>query len=448
MQLTRVRNVALGSIFFAAVTSTVALAASGRMAIQSHPDLGGKCVDVPNAQFWRGMRLQMWACTYIVWGQPNSEVTLGIVRKSGRSDIRVRLGESATAGPPAQVFTYDETSQQIKIGSLCVESWGRGDPQDAVGLGACEGKENQRWKMATTGDYYQIIGVNGLCLEPRSGAKENGAALDLVNCDANRTQQLWAVKTPTRGVLGVQWRKPTEEESSSLTLAPGIGVTVVRVLAGGPAEKSGLAAGDVIATIDGQALHTPAIAPTPEKSPARASGCSRYIPSAGLTVDVPCDEYLEQEAEAQRKAQEEAEAKRKAESQRLAADAKRKADAAAEAKRLNSPASAQERWAAIDPNNEASSSVVWATTKDGARHLAIDACKKVSQTCASGPTDTKDMNDLFAVMCCTQPTVSCAVAVANSRDGALAAVKKKFSDAGYTQCTLKNYFKAGNGEKG
>ena len=124
MQLTRVRNVALGSIFFAAVTSTVALAASGRMAIQSHPDLGGKCVDVPNAQFWRGMRLQMWACTYIVWGQPNSEVTLGIVRKSGRSDIRVRLGESATAGPPAQVFTYDETSQQIKIGRLCVEFLG------------------------------------------------------------------------------------------------------------------------------------------------------------------------------------------------------------------------------------------------------------------------------------------------------------------------------------
>ena len=91
--------------------------------------------------------------------------------------------------------------------------------------------------------------------------------------------------------------------------------------------------------------------------------------------------------------------------------------------------------------------MVWAATKDQARHLAIDACKNVSQTCASGPTDTKDMNDMFVVMCCTKPTVSCAVAVANSRDGALAAVKKRFSDAGYTQCTLKNYFKAGNGEK-
>jgi hypothetical protein len=422
MQLTRVRNVTLCSIFFAAVTSTIAPAASGRMAIQSHPDLGGKCIDVTNAQFSQGMRLQMWACASIVWGQPNTEVTLGIVRKSGRSDIRVKLGDSATPGPLAQVFTYDEASQQIKIGSLCVESWGRGDPQDAVGLGACEGKENQRWKMATRGDFYQITGVNGLCLESRSGAKENGAALDLMNCEANRTQQLWSVKTSTRGVLGIHWRKPTEEESSSLALAPGIGVTVMKVVAGGPAEKSELAAGDVIVTIDGQVLQTPVIAPRP--SSAGAPGCSRYIPSAGLTVDVPCEAYLVQEAEAKREAQEEA-----------------------GAKRLSSPASAQERWAAIDPNNEASASVVWATTKDQARHLAIDACRKVSQTCASGPTDTKEMNDMFAVMCCTQPTVSCAVAVANSKDEALAAVKMRFSDAGYTQCTLKNYFKAGNGEK-
>ena len=83
MQTTHVRNVALGSIFFAAVTSTVAPAASGRMTIQSHPDLGGKCIDVPNAQFSQGMRLQMWACASIVWGQPNTEVTLGIVRKAG-----------------------------------------------------------------------------------------------------------------------------------------------------------------------------------------------------------------------------------------------------------------------------------------------------------------------------------------------------------------------------
>jgi hypothetical protein len=445
--------VALCGIFFAAVPSHTAPAASSRTSIESHPDLGGKCIDVPHAQISPGVRIQMWDCNKIVaWGRPNTEVTIGIVRKSGRSDIRVRLGETLVEGPAAQVFSYDETNQQIKIGSLCVEAWGRGDPQDSIGLEACGDKANQRWKMVASGNYHQIIGINGLCLELRNGVKENGAALHIVNCDANKPQQLWTLKTPTRAVLGVKWRKPTEEEANSLALESGTGAIVVKVLEGAPAEKSGLAAGDAIATIDGQVIHIGAIAPATKKS---SAACSRYMPSVGLTVSVPCDEYLADESEANRKAdaavaaQKEAKAKRRAEAQRLAqqAEAKRRADAAAEAKRLSNSASAQERWAAIDPNNEASSNLVWATTEEQARQLAIGSCKQVSQTCASVPADTKEMNDVFAVMCCAQPTASCAAGVANGRDAALAAVKKKFADTGYTQCTLKTYLKARTGEK-
>ena len=265
---------------------------------------------------------QMWDCNKIVaWRRPNTEVTVGIVRKSGRSDTRVRLGETLVEGPAAQVFSYEEPSQQIKIGSLCVELWGRGEPQDAVGLEACGDEANQRWRMVASGNYYQIIGINGLCLEIRYGVKENGAALDVINCDAKKPQQLWALKTPTRAVLGVKWRRPTDQEASSLALEPGTGAIVVKVLEGGPAEKSGLAAGDAITTIDGQVIHTSAIAPATKKS---SPACSRYMPSVGLTVSVPCDEYLADEAEANRKAdaaeaaQKDAEAKRKAEAQRLA----------------------------------------------------------------------------------------------------------------------------------
>ena len=69
------------------------------MTIQSHSDLGAKCIDVPYAQFFRGMRFQMWACNNVlVWGQPNTEVTLGVARKTGRSEIRVRIGETPTQG--------------------------------------------------------------------------------------------------------------------------------------------------------------------------------------------------------------------------------------------------------------------------------------------------------------------------------------------------------------
>ena len=269
------------------------------MTIQSHSDLGAKCIDIPYAQFFRGMRLQMWACNNVlVWGQPNTEVTLGVARKTGRSEIRVRLGETATQGPGAQVFSYDEKSQQMKIGNLCMESWGRGDPQDAVGLGACSSAPNQHWRLVASGDYHQIIGIRDLCLEPRNAAKENGAPLNIVDCGVNRPQQLWTLKAPTRGVLGVRWRRPTEQESSSLGLERGVGIVVEKVLEGGPSEKSGLVEGDAIVTINGHPISGAAIAPPAEKS---SSKCSHYVPSVGLTVPVACDEYLGDEAGAKKK---------------------------------------------------------------------------------------------------------------------------------------------------
>lgn len=109
---------------------------------------------------------------------------------------------------------------------------------------------------------------------------------------------------------------------------------------------------------------------------------------------------------------------------------------------------AQERWAAIAPNLENSSGVVWATSKDEAKELAVLSCKRVSSTCATQPASTNGMDYVFAVMCCTDPKTGCAAAVGTTREIALKEVKKLFSDGGYSQCSLKSYFKAGTGEKG
>ena len=114
---------------------------------------------------------------------------------------------------------------------------------------------------------------------------------------------------------------------------------------------------------------------------------------------------------------------------------------------LSGTALAQERWAAIVPNHESSSTVVWATSKDQARRLAINACKSVSDTCASRPASTNGMNNYFAIMCCTKPKKGCAAGVASSKRGALNEVKSTFFDAGFSNCSLKNYIKAGTGEK-
>ena len=109
---------------------------------------------------------------------------------------------------------------------------------------------------------------------------------------------------------------------------------------------------------------------------------------------------------------------------------------------------AQDRWAAISPNLENSASVVWATSKDQAKKLAVLACKQVSQTCADTPASTNGMDHIFAVMCCSDPKSGCAAAIGSSREVALREVKRLFSEGGYSQCSLKSYYKAGTGEKG
>jgi hypothetical protein len=172
MQFCRILNVGLSTLLCAALTSTIAPAATLRMVIQSHPDVGGKCLSVPNRQFVEGMHLHMFDCH----------------------------------NTPAQIFVYDEQSQQLTIGNLCVESWGRGDPQDAVGLGSCSGQANQHWKMVASGNYYQIIGINNRCLEVRYGVKDNRAPLDMMDCDATRAQRLWAlIEAAPADALGSVW---------------------------------------------------------------------------------------------------------------------------------------------------------------------------------------------------------------------------------------------------
>jgi len=112
------------------------------------------------------------------------------------------------------------------------------------------------------------------------------------------------------------------------------------------------------------------------------------------------------------------------------------------------PAIAQERWAAIVPNQENNETVVWATSKEQAKKLAVLACKQVSQTCAETPASTNGMDHVFAIMCCSDPKSACAAGVGANRSKALKEVKGLLSDAGYSKCSLKSYFKAGTGEKG
>jgi hypothetical protein len=116
------------------------------------------------------------------------------------------------------------------------------------------------------------------------------------------------------------------------------------------------------------------------------------------------------------------------------------------------PATAQhkqqaKRWAAIDPNSETSSPVVWGATEDEARQRAVEACQRLSKTCAKGPAVTDDMREVFALVCCARPKAGCAAAAAASKREAFRDAQKMFADAGYKDCAVRYYVNAGTGRK-
>ena len=59
----------------------------------------------------------------------------------------------------------------------------------------------------------------------------------------------------TRGWLGVQVRKTTDEEAVAASIEKGSGLFVVKTVDGGPAAGAGVVAGDVIAMLNGKAVH-------------------------------------------------------------------------------------------------------------------------------------------------------------------------------------------------
>ena len=166
----------------------------------------------------------------------------------------------------------------------------------------------------------------------RSG-RATGIGLAVIsNIVREAGEKLQKSGTVERGWLGVQLRKPTTQEEASLGLPHDGGAFVVKLLEDGPASKSGLFAGDVITTLNGQPVRDvasfvwsianlspgtevtlgtrrmtgksdvklklgrlapsqPSPAPVESNKPSDdSSGCVRYVPSAGLTISVRCDE--------------------------------------------------------------------------------------------------------------------------------------------------------------
>jgi hypothetical protein len=110
-------------------------------------------------------------------------------------------------------------------------------------------------------------------------------------------------------------------------------------------------------------------------------------------------------------------------------------------------ASAQERWSALDPDSNARAYFGWGNTKDEANSAALKACRRVSKTCAEPPGSTPDLNNTFAMMCCTNPRFACAVFPETTREEAHKKVTGLFVNAHFSNCAIKGYYSARTGKR-
>jgi serine protease Do len=99
--------------------------------------------------------------------------------------------------------------------------------------------------------YGRVIGVNTAIYSPSGGSV--GIGFDVPANIAERvTKELMAGRKITRGYLGVTIQNVTEDIAGSLGLKPSEGALVKDTVPGGPADKAGVQAGDVVLEANGQ----------------------------------------------------------------------------------------------------------------------------------------------------------------------------------------------------
>ncbi len=99
--------------------------------------------------------------------------------------------------------------------------------------------------------YGEVIGVNRMIYSQSGGNIGIGFAIP-VNTAKNVLEQLKKHKKIKRGFIGVQIVPLTEDYAAEIGLKDNSGALVGQVTSGGPADKGGVATGDVIITVNGK----------------------------------------------------------------------------------------------------------------------------------------------------------------------------------------------------
>jgi serine protease Do len=98
-----------------------------------------------------------------------------------------------------------------------------------------------------------VVGVNTIILSPTGGSV--GIAFAIASDKAKLiAEQLKEKGAVTRGWLGIQFQSVLPEIADSLELAEPAGILIADVQTAGPAANAGIAAGDVVDSINGEAI--------------------------------------------------------------------------------------------------------------------------------------------------------------------------------------------------
>ncbi len=174
------------------------------------------------------------------------------VLKLGDSD-RMRVGDVVLAlGNPLGV------GQTVTMGIISAKGrqtgLSNGSFEDFLQTDAPINQGNSGGALVSTNS--ELIGINSQILSTSGGSIGLGFAIPS-NMAKTVVEQLINSGKVRRGQLGVVALKIPSEEAAKMGVTQGPGVVVYRVQPGGGAERAGIREGDVITTMNGEAINDP-----------------------------------------------------------------------------------------------------------------------------------------------------------------------------------------------
>jgi serine protease Do len=162
----------------------------------------------------------------------------------------------------------------------------------------------------------EVVGINSLIFS-RTGGYMGLAFAIPIDVAMNVVKQIQEKGRVTRGRIGVQIQEVNRETADAFGLAKASGALVNSVEKGGPADKAGIEAGDIITKVDGRAVNTSSELPRIITQVRPGTKISLQLWRKGTTKDVTVTVAELKEDEAPRPARRAAPSKEKAKPNRM-----------------------------------------------------------------------------------------------------------------------------------